>query len=268
MFEAENAELSERRKAMQRASTKLQSFDIMTPPKIPEEDRASSPARGQRPKSVRVQEESSDVIRGSKRSMRSENPPSRRTVSVETQTDITLPERTTVIWNCHCVSADSIVDQHPDEAQEVDGDASNIQEEQSVGEPQRSTANEVDWGDKDVVDRLEQQDREMRLLETLGNFELDSVGLTSALVAPPLAASPLGLDLATSAIATLRGEEPDSIGIGEGSISTLSEKSSEEPLQSLYGMFDYDELETSMPIEEDPGDDDDRATSTVKIQDW
>ena len=78
---------------------------------------------------MRVQEESIEVIRGSKRSMRSENSPSRRTVSVETQTDITLPERTTVIWNCHCVSADSIVDQHPDEAQEVDGDVSNIQEE-------------------------------------------------------------------------------------------------------------------------------------------
>ena len=52
-------------------------------------------------------------------------------------------------------------------------------------------------------------------------------------------------------------DDPDSIEIGEDSISTLSEEGNEELLRFSDVISDYDELETSMPIEEDPEDDDD-----------
>ena len=85
----------------------------------------------------------------------------------ECQTTVSLPSRVSAMWQCHCPEANTVVDRVAQER----GPNPRILLESFDGPSADSS--EIDWGNKEAVDQLEREMREIREKEFLGEVSAD-----------------------------------------------------------------------------------------------
>ena len=89
-------------------------------------------------------------------------------VDAECQTTVSLPSRVSAMWQCHCPEANTVVDRIAQERGPAPRTLLRSFDEPSVD------VSEVDWGNKEAVDKMEREMREIREREFLGEVSDES----------------------------------------------------------------------------------------------
>ena len=76
------------------------------------------------------------------------------------QTTISLPNRVSAMWQCHCPEASTIVDRIAKESRPQPASPRVLASSFAI--------DEIDWSDKDAIDKMERDDRDQREAEFLG----------------------------------------------------------------------------------------------------